>query len=65
MALVVGGDENYVSLAGERLGRLDAVHLGHADIEKDDFGFEALHHGYRLATVAGLTHDQEFRPRFL
>ena len=63
--LVVGGDEDHMDLAGKRLGRLDAVHPGHADVEKDDVGFQALHEGDRLAAIAGLTHDQELGPRFL
>ena len=63
--LVVGGDENHMSLAGERLGRLDTVHPGHADIEKDDVGFQALHEGYCLAAIAGLTNDHKLGPRLL
>ena len=62
---VVGGDEDHVDLAGQRLRRLDAVHPGHADIEKDDVGFQALHDGDGLAAIAGLAHDQEFGPDFL
>ena len=62
---VVGGDEDHVRLAGERLRRLDAVHPRHADIEKDDVGLEAPHHGDCLAAIAGLTHNQEFGPGFL
>ena len=63
--LVVRGDEDHMGPAGQRPGRLDAVHPRHADIEKDDIGSQALHDGYRLAAVAGLTHDQELGPRFL
>ena len=40
--LVVRGDEDDVGAAGERPRRLDAVHPGHADVEKDDVGLEAL-----------------------
>ena len=62
---VVGGDEDHMDLAGQRPGRLDAVHPGHADVEKDDVGFQALHHGDRLAAIAGLADDQELGPGFL
>ena len=63
--LVVGGDEDHMDLAGQRPRRLDAVHPGHADVEKDDVGFQALHEGNRLAAVAGLAHDHELGPGFL
>ena len=63
--LVVGGDEHDVDPAGQRARRLDAVHPGHPDVEKDDVGLEALHEGGRLAAVAGLTDDDELRPCLL
>ena len=63
--LVVGRDENDMRPAGQRLGRLDAVHPGHADIEKDDVGLMALRKGYCLAPVARLAHDHELGPRIL
>ena len=63
--LVVGSDEDHMRLAGQRLGRLDAVHPGHADVEKDDIGLQALHHRDCLAAVAGLAHNHEFGPGLL
>ena len=51
--------------AGQRAGRLDAVHLRHADVEEDDVGFQRLHHRHRFAAVGGFTDDHELRPRFL
>ena len=63
--LIIGSDENEVSLAGERLGGLDAIHLRHVDVEKDDIGLEAVHYRDCLAAVAGFAHDHELGPRFL
>ena len=61
----MGGDEDHVDLAGERLRGLDAVHLRHADIEKDDVGLEAAHERNRLAPVRCLADDRELGPRLL
>ncbi len=59
------GDEDDVGLPAERPRRLDAVHPGHADVQEDDIGLQALHEGHRLAAVGCLAHDQEFGPGLL
>ena len=59
--LVVRGDEDHVRSARERLRGLDAVELGHPDVQEHDVGVETAHHRDRLAAVARLADDLQAR----
>src|SRR5207253_9941477 len=54
--LLVSGDEDELGTARDRAGRVDAVHAGHVDIEKDDLRQMDVEHLDRKSTRLNSSH---------